>query len=136
MADISSQSLGSLGLRPKFVGTFIFITLVLASLILVGEQFQVRRSLVDQTVAQGHAIADAVDATAGYYVLFGLTDDLKKIIGDLKARNPSIDYVDFITADGKLLAASGTTPAGIGKITDRETTIDQTNGSEHLFVRP
>ena len=92
MADISSQSLGNLGLRPKFVGTFIFITLVVASLILVGEQFQVRRSLVDQTVAQGHAIADAVDATAGYYVLFGLTDDLRKIIGDLKARNPSIDY--------------------------------------------
>ena len=136
MADNSSQSFRSLGLRPKFVGTFMFITLVVAGLMLIGEQFQVRRSLVDQTVAQGHAIADAVDSTAGYYVLFGLTDDLKKIISDLKAKNTSIDYVDFVTGDGKLLAASGATPAGIGKITDRETTIDQTNGSEHLFVRP
>src|SRR5260221_4155320 len=135
MVDNSSQSFGSLGLGPKFVGPFIFITLVVASLILVGEQFQVRRSLVDQTVAQGHAIADAVDATAGYYVLFGLTDDLKKIIGDLKARNPSIDYVDFVTAEGKPLAASGTLPAGIDKVTARETAIDRATGREHLFVR-
>jgi methyl-accepting chemotaxis protein len=135
MSGKSSQSFGSLGLRPKFVGTFIFITLVVASVIVVGEQFQVRRSLADQTVAQGHAIADAVEATAGYYVLFGLTDDLKKIIGDLKAKNPSIDYVDFITAEGKPLAASGTAPGGIEKITARETAIDNAEGREHLFVR-
>src|SRR5258708_4975510 len=115
MVDNSSQSFGSLGLRPKFVGTFIFITLVVASLILVGEQFQVRRSLVDQTVAQGHAIADAVAATAAYCVLFGLPAALKKIIGALKARNPSIDYVAFAPAEGKPLAAGGPLPAGIDK---------------------
>jgi len=66
-----------------------------AAFIVGGEQYQVRQSLTEQTIAQGNAIADAVEATAGYYVLFGLTDDLKKIISDLKAKNASIDYVDL-----------------------------------------
>jgi methyl-accepting chemotaxis protein len=132
----SSQSLIRLGLRPKFVGLFMGITLVVAALILVGEQFQVRRSLVEQTVAQGHAIADAVESTAGYYVLFGLVDDLRKIIGDLKQKNASINYVDFVTADGKPLAASApAVPAGLTGVTARETTIERATGREHLFVR-
>src|SRR5258708_25545654 len=135
MVDNSSQSFGSLGLRPKFVGTFIFTPLVVASLILVGGELRARRAWGDRTVAQGHAIADAVDATAGYYGLFGLTDDLKKIIGDLKVRNPSIDCVPCGTAEGNPLAASGRRPAGIDKVTARETAIDRATGREHLFVR-
>jgi methyl-accepting chemotaxis protein len=137
MVDKSSQSFLRVGLRTKFVGIFLFITLIVATLILVGEQFQVRRSLNEQTVAQGNAIADAVESTAGYYVLFGLTDDLKKIISDLKAKNPSIDYVDFVTAEGKPLAASATTaPTSLTNVTSREKTLDGTDGRLHLFVRP
>jgi methyl-accepting chemotaxis protein len=136
MVDQSSESLLRLGLRPKFVGIFLGITLIVAFFILAGEQLQVRRSLAEQTVAQGNAIADAVDSTAGYYVLFGLTDDLKKIIGDLKAKNPSIDYVDFITTDGKPLAASATqVPEHLAGVTARETTFEAANGTVHLFVR-
>ena len=33
--------------------------------------------MIQQTVEQGSAIARAIEATAGYYVIFGLTDDLK-----------------------------------------------------------
>lgn len=137
MSDQSSQSFLRLGLRPKFIGLFLGITLVVAAFILVGEQFEVRRSLAQQTVAQGNAIADAVESTAGYYVLFGLTDDLKKIIADLKAKNKSIDYVDFVTTEGKPLAASSSNvPPSLANATARETAVESAAGREHLFVRP
>src|SRR5256885_10775849 len=67
------------------------------------------RSIVAQTIEHGTAIASTIESTAGYYVLFGLNDDLKKIIEDLK-RNPSVQYADFTGADGKPLAASSPTP--------------------------
>jgi methyl-accepting chemotaxis protein len=126
-----------LGLRPKFVATFTLITLVVAVFIVVGVQYQVRQSLTGQTIAQGNAIADAVEATAGYYVLFGLTDDLKKIISDLKAKNPSIDYVDFVTSDDKPLAASAAAPpVRIDNTKDEHgTNIDLKGKRDHLFVR-
>jgi methyl-accepting chemotaxis protein len=124
-------------LRPKFVATFTLITLVVAVFIVVGVQYQVRQSLTGQTIAQGNAIADAVEATAGYYVLFGLTDDLKKIISDLKAKNPSIDYVDFVTSDGKPLAGSAAEPpVKIDSGKDAHgTAIDLKGNRDHLFVR-
>jgi methyl-accepting chemotaxis protein len=99
-----------IGLRPKFIGAFAAVTMVMAIIIVTAVQWRVRRAIDDQTLAQGQAIADTVKATAGYYVLFGLTDDLKKIIADLRQRNSSIEYADFTTADGKPLAASAATP--------------------------
>jgi methyl-accepting chemotaxis protein len=99
-----------LGLRPKFIGAFAAITIVIAIIIVSAVQWRVRRAINEQTLAQGQAIADTVKATAGYYVLFGLTDDLKKIIADLRKRNASIEYADFQTTDGKPLAASAAAP--------------------------
>jgi methyl-accepting chemotaxis protein len=96
------------GLRPKFIAAFALVTVVMAIIVVGAVQWQVRRAINAQTLAQGQAIADTVKATAGYYVLFGLTDDLKKIIADL--RNPSIEYADFIAADGKPMAASAAAP--------------------------
>jgi methyl-accepting chemotaxis protein len=99
-----------LGLRPKFIGAFAAVTIVIAIIIVSAVQWRVRRAINEQTLAQGQAIADTVKATAGYYVLFGLTDDLKKIIADLRKRNASIEYADFQTTDGKPLAASAAAP--------------------------
>ena len=81
-----------IGLRPKFIGAFAAVTIVMAIIIVSFVQWRVRRVIDDQTLAQGQAIADTVKATAGYYVMFGLTDDLKKIIVDLRKSNPSIEY--------------------------------------------
>jgi len=94
-----------LGLRTKFVVAFTALTIVVAVLIVGTSQLRVRRAMIEQTVEQGESIAKSVEATAGYYVLFGLTDDLKNIVADL-ANTPSVSYADFIGAEGKVLAGS------------------------------
>src|ERR1041385_3448108 len=99
-----------IGLRPKFIGAFAAVTIVIALIIVSVVQWRVRRAIDDQTLAPGQAIADTVKATAGYYVMFGLVDDLKKIIVDLRQRNPSIEYADFTTIDGHTLATSAAAP--------------------------
>ncbi|HEX2059265.1 MAG TPA: methyl-accepting chemotaxis protein [Thermoanaerobaculia bacterium] len=93
------------GLRTKFVIGFAVPIAVIALLLLGLQQFLVRRSMVEQTVEQGRAIAQTVDATAGYYVIFGLTDDLKNIVSDI-GRGKSVEYAEFLDANGKILAAS------------------------------
>jgi methyl-accepting chemotaxis protein len=100
-----TKSQSRFGLREKFILVFAVATLFIAAVVLVIEHFAVKRALTEQTVQQGSAIADTIGSTAGYYVLFGLTDDLKAIIGDL-ARNHSVEYADFVSSEGKMLAAS------------------------------
>lgn len=96
------------GLRSKFVGAFALQTVLIALAILGIQQWLVRRAMIRQTVEQGAAIANTIRSTASYYVLFGLTDDLNGIVADL-ARSPSVEYADFLSGDGKVLAASRTT---------------------------
>lgn len=124
-----------IGLRPKFIGAFAAVTMVMAVIIVSAVQWRVRRAINDQTLAQGQAIADTVKATAGYYVLFGLTDDLKKIIADLRKRNPSIEYADFTTTDGKSLASSAAEPPVA--LPHDTAPLRGANGEDlHLFVVP
>ncbi|HEV7768569.1 MAG TPA: methyl-accepting chemotaxis protein, partial [Thermoanaerobaculia bacterium] len=76
-----------------------------ALLLLLLQQYLVRKAMIQQTVEQGAAIARAIEATAGYYVIFGLTDDLKAIVTKL-AQNQSVEYAEFLDGNGKILAAS------------------------------
>ncbi|HEX6161712.1 MAG TPA: HAMP domain-containing methyl-accepting chemotaxis protein [Thermoanaerobaculia bacterium] len=105
MAAGNSENQVRFGLRAKFVAAFALLSVVIALLILGIQQYLVRRAMISQTVEQGVAIAQTIESTAGYYVIFGLTDDLKSITTDL-ARSPSVDYAEFLTADGKVLAAT------------------------------
>src|SRR5207244_8742213 len=98
-----------IGLRSKFIVALAVQTILLAVLIIVIEQWSVRRAIRQQTVAQGEAIARTIGFTSGYYVLFGLTDDLRKITADVH-QNPAVEYADFVAADGKALAASASAP--------------------------
>ncbi|HYH06796.1 MAG TPA: methyl-accepting chemotaxis protein [Thermoanaerobaculia bacterium] len=93
------------GLRAKFVIGFAVPTALIALLLLGLQQWLVRRAMIAQTVEQGRAIVQTVEATAGYYVLFGLTDDLRNIATDL-GRNQSVEYAEFLDANRKVLAAS------------------------------
>src|SRR5688572_22393333 len=93
------------GLRSKFVGAFATATVVIALVLLLIQQSLVRRAMIRQTTEQGSAIARAIEATAGYYVIFGLTDDLKVIVSKL-AQNQSVSYAEFLDANGKVLASS------------------------------
>jgi methyl-accepting chemotaxis protein len=93
------------GLRSKFVSVFAAGTIFIALILLLLQQYLVRRAMIRQTVEHGSAIARTVEATAGYYVIFGLTDDLKEIAGKL-AQNRSVEYVEFLDGGGKVLVAS------------------------------
>jgi methyl-accepting chemotaxis protein len=113
MASVGkSMNMVRMGLRPKFIVAFAVQALVLVVLIIIAERILVRSKLVDQAQRQGQAIAMTVRSTAGYYVLFGLTDDLQSIVTDLKAHNSAVAYADFVSTDGKVLArSSGTAPS-------------------------
>lgn len=125
-----------IGLRSKFILALALQTVVIAALIVGIEQWVVRRAIRQQTVGQGEGIARTVGYTASYYVLFGLTDDLQKIVSQLK-QNPEVDYADFITADGRVLAASGPRPrVRLTRDVQRTDTIGENGEPLHMFVVP
>jgi methyl-accepting chemotaxis protein len=100
-----NDTLVRFGLRSKFVLVFATATVVIALILLLLQQSLVRRAMIRQTVEQGGAIARAIEATTSYYVIFGLTDDLKQIVTKL-AQNQSVTYAEFLDGNGKILAAS------------------------------
>ena len=124
------------GMRSKFVAAFALQTLVIALMILTVQQWLVRRAMLEQTVEQGRVIATTVEATAGYYVIFGLSDDLRNIVNDLK-RNPSIEYADFLSGDGRVLAATAPAPPAVVKEAAlRNADGVMVAGGSHLFIVP
>ena len=126
-----------MGLRTKFVAAFALQAIVIALLLAILQYLLVRRSMIDLTVQQGSAIAETVRATAGYYVIFGLTDDLQKIVTDLK-RNPSVTYAEFLDGNHKVLAATAKQQAvGLsGRAVVRENGTLITNTDTHLYSLP
>jgi methyl-accepting chemotaxis protein len=117
LAGNQSDNNVRMGLRAKFIIAFAGATVLVALLILGLQELMTRRAMVRQTVEQGTAIANTIESTAGYYVIFGLTDDLKNIAGDL-ANSPSISYAEFLDGNGKVLAA--TAPAVPAALSGRE----------------
>jgi hypothetical protein len=105
LTPVQSDKRVRVGLRSKFVAAFATQIIVVTLLLLGIQQFLVRRAMIEQTVEQGSAIARAIEATAGYYVIFGLTDDLRNIVSDL-SRSSSVSYAEFLDGSGKVLAAS------------------------------
>jgi methyl-accepting chemotaxis protein len=127
-----------MGLRTKFVAAFALQAIVIALLLAVLQYLLVRRAMVALTVEQGSAIAETIKSTAGYYVIFGLTDDLNKIVKDLK-KNPSVQYADFLNADGtKILAATSSQQADglAGRKLERERGAEIANQGLHVYVQP
>ena len=124
------------GMRTKFIVAFAVQTIIIAVGIILVQQWLVRRAMVDQTIEQGRAIATTVESTAAYYVLFGLTDDLKNITADLK-RNASIEYADFVGGDGAVLAATGAAvPPEVSRAPLRRSDGVDVGGGSHLFILP
>jgi methyl-accepting chemotaxis protein len=124
-----------IGLRSKFIVALAVQTLVIALMIVGIEQWSVRRAIRQQAIGQGEAIARTVGFTAGYYVLFGLTDDLHNIANDVR-KNRAIEYNDFITAEGKVLASSGTPPAGLTREAGQSDLRAPNGDPLYLFVIP
>lgn len=124
-----------IGLRSKFILALALQTLIIAALIVGIEQWTVRRAIRQQTVGQAEAIARTVGFTSGYYVLFGLTDDLRNIVNDVR-KNPAVDYADFASAEGKVLAASGKPPRQLSRDVGASQIRNEQGDLLQLFVVP
>ncbi|HVT43555.1 MAG TPA: methyl-accepting chemotaxis protein [Thermoanaerobaculia bacterium] len=142
MNGSSGETTTRFPIRTKFIVAVTVLTLIIAVLILSFEQIQVRRTSLSQTVAQGESIADTIASTAGYYVIFGLTDDLNAIAADLR-KNENVEYADFLSADGTILAATaaGKIPEALrsarpARDSPRQATVDAHGQPLVVFVRP
>jgi methyl-accepting chemotaxis protein len=124
------------GLRSKFVAAFATATVLIAVILLLLQQSLVRRAMIKNTTEQGSAVSRAIEATAGYYVIFGLTDDLKVIVSKL-AQNESITYAEFLDANGKILAASKPEiPAALVNRSPRPEEGTLVDGNLHVYSVP
>jgi methyl-accepting chemotaxis protein len=124
------------GLRSKFILTFAGATILIALILLGLQQYLVRRAMIRQTVEQGSAIAQAIEATAGYYVIFGLTDDLKEIATRL-GQNESVEYAEFRDGSGKILAKSKEEiPAELATRTLQREQGTITSAQHHVYSIP
>jgi methyl-accepting chemotaxis protein len=132
----TGRSIFKSGLRTKLVIVFVAQAVALSVFLMLLQQWLVRRAIVRQTLEQGRAIATTVEATSGYYVLFSLGEDLQNIVADLK-KNPSIEYADFVGADGTVLASTRRMPpaAVASRGVARQNGLDVGEGF-HLFVVP
>jgi methyl-accepting chemotaxis protein len=124
-----------IGLRSKFILALAVQTLIIAALIVGIEQWTVRRAIRQQTVNHAEAIARTVGFTAGYYVLFDLTDDLRNIVNDVRKTN-AVEYADFANAAGNVLASSGKAPGPLPRDVGHAELRSTTGESLHIFVVP
>ena len=124
-----------LGLRPKFILAFALQTLVSAMLIVGLEQWRVRTVIRDDLVAGADELSHTVAVAAANAVKTSRTEDLRAITSDLKSRT-WIDYADFVTADGKILASQGTAPDSLSLTPGRSQFVTKDGDALHVFVVP
>lgn len=124
------------GLRLKFVLAFALQTIAIAVLLLGLEQWRLRKTIRDELLLRAEGLARTVAIASANAAANGRIDELRAVADDVKSR-PWIDYADFVTADGRILAASqAATPAGL-TLTAGRTDLSATNGDAlHLFVAP
>ncbi|HEY0593534.1 MAG TPA: hypothetical protein VGF40_17310, partial [Thermoanaerobaculia bacterium] len=129
-------------LRTKFILALAVQTVLVAAILVLMGQWGIRRAVRDQLAERGNAIAEAIQSTSSYYVLFGLTDDLRPIVRDL-ASSPTIEYADFVSGSGEILVASdpkrrpasfAAAPSGSAPLAARSRSDD--GRLLYLFVRP
>lgn len=123
------------GLGLKFILAFALQTIVITLLIVGLEQWRVRATIRDELLSRAEGLAQTVVVASDNAAKNGRIDDLRAVTNDMKARS-WIDYADFVAADGKILAAQGTPPAGLS-LTEGRTDLQDANGDAlHLFVVP
>lgn len=130
-----------MNLRTRFILALALQTALVAVLLLATGQWAIRRGFEQEIAERGTAIADAIQSTSSYYVVFGLTDDLEPIVRELAA-SETIEYADFVSASGEVLVASDPArrpaaldapPAGAE---ERAWTEEREGRRLYLFVRP
>jgi methyl-accepting chemotaxis protein len=129
-------------LRTRFILVLTLQTILVTILLALAGYLGLRRAFVSQIDNRGTAIAEAIQATSSYYVVFGLTDDLQPIVRDL-TRSESAEYADFVSASGEVLVANDPSlrPAAFNAPPEGRTALTRTERQAdgrrlHLFVRP
>lgn len=128
------------GLGPRFLLAIAVQTMLFVALIIGIEVLALRESNQTQTSQLGSSIANTIATTAGQYLVTGLGGEMERLIAELE-KNPSIAYIDFVTADGKRVAGTSrrTIPAALEEI-PREGAADliamEKDAELHLYVRP
>jgi methyl-accepting chemotaxis protein len=134
ISDAPERSRRRIGLRLKLVLAFALQTLVIAALIVGMEQWRVRNTVQDSLLVRTEAFARTVAVAADNAIKAGRVEDLRAVLDDVKSR-PWIDYADFVTADGRILAASqGERPAGLALSPGRSDARAASGEMLHLFV--
>jgi len=131
-----SNGRNALRLQTKFMLSVTVLTVLLAGSVLLVVHFAVRRTVTAQTQLGAKSVADTIESTAGYYVVFGLTDDLKAIVADLGKRK-DVAYADFIAPDGTVLASTDPArrPAAFARPpATRKSDLEVTEGGQTLFI--
>jgi methyl-accepting chemotaxis protein len=128
------------GIRAKFVVAFALLTFVSALIIVGIDHYRLRGTIRSLTIEQASAIADTVQSTGGSYVSAALDSYLQKIADDL-VKNPSVQYVDFVAADGRVMAHSGVQPPAevtAQQLGVKRSQTDIVSGGQrlHLFIVP
>lgn len=128
------------GIRAKFVVAFALLTFISAIIIVGIDHYRLRGTIRSLTLEQAGAIADTVQSTGGSYVSAALDSYLQKIADDL-SKNPSVQYVDFVAADGRVMAHSGAQPSAAvtsQQLGIKRQQIDINSGKQplHLFIVP
>jgi methyl-accepting chemotaxis protein len=124
------------GLRPKFVVAFVLQTIVIALLIVGLEQWRVRSTVRDELLTRAEGLARTVVTASDSAIKNGRIDELRTVANEVKA-SPWVDYADFVTTDGRILAASQNAPPQALALTAGRTDLRAANGDAlHLFVVP
>src|SRR5437763_10540992 len=111
--DTTQLTSQRVGLRPKLVLAFVLQTIVIALLIVGLGQWRVRDMVREQLLARADGLARTVAVASDNAAKNGRIGELRAVAGDVKSR-AWVDYADFVTADGRIVAASsGAPPSGL-----------------------
>jgi len=134
--DTTTPPRSRVGLRPKVVMAFAIQTLIVTLLIIGFEQWRVRSTLRDQLLTRAEGLARTVAVASNDALKNARVDELRAVAEDVKSR-PWIDYADFVTPDGRVVAFSqGTRPEGLTLSNGHTENRDVGGELRHLFVAP
>jgi methyl-accepting chemotaxis protein len=135
-SDTTQRTSQRVGLRPKLVLAFVLQTVVIALSIVGLEQWRVRDMVREQLLTRADALARTVAVASDNAAKNGRLEELRVVAGDVRSR-AWVDYADFVSGDGRIIAASpGVPPPGLTTTAGR-TDLRAANGEPlHLFVSP
>jgi methyl-accepting chemotaxis protein len=114
MSQIASRSRNA-SLISQLVSVVIILLVATGAAYLILFSQIARRAFFERLRREGSSLSKTIAAGSGYYVDFRLEANLRDIAQSLLL-NRAVDYVEFLDADGKLLAQSDASkrPAALG----------------------